>query len=427
MNDNKTQPYTDHYLIDFQEALKIVEQNAEPVATEVIATENSLGRVLAQSLISKVNIPSFDNSAMDGYAVNANDLADASPENPIILKLKGLTAAGESPAVAENIAEDSLNSAWKIMTGAPVPKSYDSIIPVENTALKDNEVSCFSSPVLGAHVRRSGEDFSIGDQLMIEGQIINTNCIMALAALGVSELQVREKISVAVFSTGKELVDDPSAPLLPGQIRNSNKPFILEWFKPLPAEVSDAGTNFDNVEQFEKDLATALENNTKIIITSGAVSMGDFDFIPQTVKKLGGKILFHKCKIKPGKPILFAKFDNGSLFFGLPGNPISAAIGLRFFVGAAVRKLQGLGREKALKAKLADNFTKKPGFGSVVKSHARTDSQGQLISQVLPGQESFKIKPLIDANGWTVMDAGATRMETDELVDFYPSSLTWES
>jgi molybdopterin molybdotransferase len=423
MNDNKNNQYTQNYMIEFAQAKQLVITHTPQIKAEIILAEDSLNRVLAQPIISPVAIPPFNNSAMDGYAVNASDLDSASETNPISLNLIGITAAGD-------FSKEVLNTqgkAWKIMTGAPVPKGFDSVIPVENTSLNNSTVRCISAPELGAHIRMLGEDFVKGDTIATPGRILNTNMISAFAALGIGELSVFEKINIAVFSTGKELVDNATQKLKPGQIRNSNKAFILNWFNGLPVNAFDAGTNFDDIEKFENDLQNQIDQNTHIIISSGAVSMGDFDFIPQTIKKLGGEIIFHKSKIRPGKPILFAKFPNGSLYFGLPGNPISAAIGLRFFVSTAILRLLALNEEKPLAAISSNGLTKKQGFRSILKANASINSEAKFEVTILEGQESFKIQPLLKANGWAVIDETKNNFSRGDLIEFYPSDLNWEN
>ncbi|TQV87524.1 molybdopterin molybdotransferase MoeA [Aliikangiella coralliicola] len=421
MNDNQSNRYTENYLIDFAQAQQLLIEHSSPVDTEIVDINDASGRVLAQSISSPVFVPPFNNSAMDGYAVNSQDLCGADQSNPISLELIGLTAAGDN---IESIT-DTKGKAWKIMTGAPVPEGFDSIIPVENTQLEGNQVVCFSTPKLAAHIRKRGEDFSEGEAITSWGTIINANTVMAFAALGIAKVKVFKKVNVSVFSTGKELVDDPNQSLKPGQIRNSNKPFIFEWFKDLPVEVHDAGTNFDEVEKFVTDLQQELNKGTEIIISSGAVSMGDFDFIPQTIKKLGGEIIFHKSKIRPGKPILFAKFPNGSYYFGLPGNPISSAIGLRFFVSSLLRNILGLPQEKPLTAVVQNGMNKKVGFRVILKAAVNINST-KLETTILEGQESFKIKPLTQANGWAVAPENKETIEKGDIIDFYPTMLYWQ-
>ncbi|WP_444994063.1 molybdopterin molybdotransferase MoeA [Aliikangiella sp. IMCC44359] len=422
MNDNKQKVYTQNYMINFDDAIDLIIKNAQLIDVESVNIDDSLGRVLSQSLNAKAAIPAFNNSAMDGYAVNFSDLSSATPDTPISLELVGLTAAGD----VQSSLGHTQGKAWKIMTGAPVPSGFDAIIPVENTQLNNNSLLCFDSPKKNAHIRKSGEDFTLNEFISDANKVINANMIMALAAQGFGQINVYKKVNIAIFSTGKELVDDPEAPLKEGQIRNSNKPFINNWLKDLPVNIIDAGTNYDNVAKFEQDLSAQLEKGTQIIISSGAVSMGDFDFIPQTIKKLGGEIIFHKVKIKPGKPILFAKFPNGSFYFGLPGNPISAAIGLRFFVTTLIRNLLGLKQEPPLTAISTSDFTKKPGFRSILKAHVQINSQAQLQVRILEGQESFKIKPLIHANGWAIINESDSHLSVDELISFYPNSLYWK-
>lgn len=420
MNDNKDF-YTQNYMLDFDGALQLISEHSTQLDSETIKLADCSGRILAEDIISPISVPTFDNSAMDGYAVNFSDLTTADKKNPVALKLIGLTAAGDSIAKAS----ETNNTAWKIMTGAPLPRGYDSIIPVEDTELSDgnNYVNCFSTPNFGAHVRTSGEDFVKGDIVLKDKQIINANRVMALASLGVAKLKVITKPRIAVFSTGKELVDDPSDELQPGQIYNSNMPFILEYLKHLPVEAYNAGTNYDEVELYQQALQKELDKNTNIVISTGAVSMGDFDFIPQTIIKMGGEIVFHKSKIRPGKPILFAKFPNGTFYFGLPGNPISATIGLRFFVTHLINLLLGMPVEKPLKAKLLNNKTKKRGFKSILKAHAKIDLRANLTAKISQGQESFKIHPMLDANGWVVLSEADESTKIGDLVDFYFSNL----
>jgi len=414
-------------MISFEEALKLISENSSVLESEIISLSESNGRILSEDIISPISVPTFDNSAMDGYAVNAKDLIGATNESPVILKLIGLTAAGDN--ISQAI--DNKMTAWKIMTGAPVPEGYDSVIPVENTTLlgeeNDNQqVRCISSPLKGAHIRSSGEDFLENDIVLTKNQLLNANKIMALASLGIEKIKTVNKPDIAVFSTGKELIDDLSKTLEPGQIYNSNMPYILECLKELPVNAYNAGTNYDDVELYQQALQKELDKNTQIIISTGAVSMGDFDFIPQTIIKMGGEIIFHKSKIRPGKPVLFAKFPNGSFYFGLPGNPISATIGLRFFVTHLIRLMTSMPAEKPLKAKLLNHKTKKKGFAGILKAHSKIDSDASLTVDILSGQESFKIHPLLDANGWVVLSESSESANLDDLVDYYFSTVNYE-
>ncbi len=416
MNDNKT-AYTKNYMVRYTDAINHIDANSRLISIEAVNINQSRNRISAEKIVSGVNIPSFDNSAMDGYAVLANELVGASEATPTELKVAGLSAAGDSV----NITSANQNTAWKIMTGAPVPKNYDSIIPVENTQLKNELVECFSEVRLGAHIRLAGEDFRKGDQITYVNQIINANTIMALASIGLKQISVYKKPKIGVFSTGKELVDDPDMALKPGQIRNSNMPYIINYLQEFPVEVFNAGTNYDDVSLFRKALQKELDNKTDIIISTGAVSMGDFDFIPNTIIKMGGEIIFHKIKLRPGKPILFAKFPNGSFYVGLPGNPISATVGLRLFVSRLIANMLGQPEEVPQKAKLDSTLETKNGLTFVLKAKASIDNNATNRVEVLNGQESFKIHPLLKANGWLLIPDIMDNVKENTVCDFYPS------
>jgi molybdopterin molybdotransferase len=420
MNDNEGN-YTKNYMVTFQEALDLIAKNTDLLDSEKAPYEECFGRVLVSDIKAPYSIPSFNNSAMDGYAVRAIDLVNASQTSPKELTIKSLSAAGDLIDKKSNAQSSLENSACKIMTGAAVPDGYDSIIPVENTSLKGEQVSCFSSPLKGAHIRKIGQDFEQGIVIAKQSDTVNENHIMAFAALGLAEVEVYKRPNIALFSTGKELIDDANIELKPGQIRNSNKPYLLSYLKNKPVNVFNAGTNLDQVDDFEKSLSKQLESNTNIIISTGAVSMGDFDFIPSTIQKLGGDIIFHKTKIRPGKPILFAKFPNGTIYFGLPGNPISANIGLRFFVMHCLRKMLSLNTEQPVKAKLNHSHSKKHSFVGFQKANAYIDKKGIHKVNILDGQESFKIQPLLNANGWAVLYEDKHSWEKSDVIDFYPS------
>ncbi len=424
MNDNSLN-YTKHYMINFSRAIDLISENTPCLPSELITIKQASGRILTDNVISPISVPSFNNSAMDGYAVNFESLKKANKDNPIDLQLIGLTAAGDSTANPLSKIKSKSISAWKIMTGAPIPNGYDSVIPIENTKIiesqNNTQVRCFSSVNQAAHVRRCGEDFVEGQQILTKHQQINANRIMALASLGVAKVSVVKQPSIAVFSTGKELVDEPEIKLRSGQIYNSNMPYILDYLNQLPVKAYNAGTNYDDIDNYKIALQKELDKNTNIIISTGAVSMGDFDFIPQTIIQMGGEIIFHKSKIRPGKPILFATFPNGSFYFGLPGNPISAAIGLRFFVSHCINLLLGLPKESPVKAKLMSDRKKKLGFKNILKAYAKVDKKACMIAEISNGQESFKIQPLIDSNGWVILDEEHQQVSQDTLVDFYPS------
>ncbi len=324
----------------------------------------------------------------------------------------GSTVAGDNPS-------KGTKGAWEIMTGAPVPQNYDAVVKIEDISVSDG-FAAFSSPIeIHNNIRDAGEDFKPNELVIGSGTNISSSHIMALATIGESNISVANKPKIIVFSTGKEIIDDANTKLLPGQIRNSNSPYLISALNEMSLSPTYGGTIFDDPEIFEDKISQALLDND-IIISTGAVSMGKHDFIPDSLRNLGAKILFHKVYIRPGKPILYAKLPNGTHYFGLPGNPISAAVGLRFFVVPLLTHLQGLAPEQAIKAKLLTPLSKKKPFRFFCKAFASVNNHGQLELKILKGQQSFKIHPLLEANCWASFAPDKADFELGELIDIYP-------
>jgi len=407
-------------MINYKQALEIIAKHAKPLEKIEVNISNALGRVCAADITSPEIVPQFNNSAMDGFAVNSTILKQASEGNSIALKVVGSTAAGDSP-------EKGGEGAWEIMTGAPVPLGYDAVVKIEDTKTikkdiegRPQEISINISASPKQNIRDAGEDFQIGDAILKSGDIITPEHIMALASLGIANISVQQKPSVAVVSTGKELVDDIATPLKSGQIRNSNAPYLLSALSEVNVSASYEGTIHDEPEIFEDSIMELLKGATNIIISTGAVSMGRYDFIPDSLKKLGAEILFHKVAIRPGKPVLFAKFPNGKFYFGLPGNPISAAVGLRFFTYPLIRHLQNLEAESPINARLLMPAKKKQGLRFFRKAHLSVAVGGKLQLEILNGQESFKIHPMLQANCWAEFTEEQTGYEVGEPINIYP-------
>jgi molybdopterin molybdotransferase len=411
----KMHPRKESIMITYQEALEKISSSVTEIESESISISDSLGMVVVEDIISAENSPPFKNSAMDGFAVKTSTLSGTT-----IFDVVGSTVAGDLPDAGKN-------GAWEIMTGAPVPDGYDAVIKIEDVEIlernNDDRPSKISTKVIAEpnqNIREAGEDFKSGDLVLNAGDTITPYHIMALASLGITEIKTTVKPTISIISTGKELVDDLSATLIAGQIRNSNAPYLQAELSSMGIKHSYAGTIHDDPELFEEMLVKLLESNTNIIISTGAVSMGRHDFIPDSLKKLGAEIIFHKVAIRPGKPILFAKFPNGKFYFGLPGNPISAAIGLRFFVYPLICKLQNLKTRKPLIAKLSETTKKKTGFLFFRKALAYSDETGQLHVDILQGQESFKINPLLTANCWAILPADSSSVAAGSNIDIIP-------
>ncbi|MFC4761960.1 molybdopterin molybdotransferase MoeA [Dyella koreensis] len=399
-----------HDLLDPAGAQRIILDACSQGQRERCHSSAALGRILALSVVSTSALPPFDNSAMDGYALGGGtEPLPAGSEWPI----EGEQAAGD--------AARSAHGAWEIMTGARVPGGLDRVIPVEQAERLEAplRVRLLADLTAGQNVRFAGSDVAVGETVLAAGNLLAPHHLMLLAALGVASVDVASRPRVAVLCTGRELVDDPAMPLASGQIRNSNGPFLAARIPRAGAELVHAETVSDDVDAFLAAVERARVAGARIVVSTGAVSMGRYDFVPAALERLGAEVLFHKIAIRPGKPLLFARLPDGTLFFGLPGNPIAVAVGLRFFVEPALRTMLGLPRERPWQVPLAASFTKKPRLHFYLKSRVEVNAQGQLAATALTGQESYRIRPLAEANAWVGIPIDATTLPAGTLVDTY--------
>lgn len=403
-------------MISYANAFEHILQACQPLPSECVPLARAVGRVLAQDVHSDADLPPFDNSAMDGFALAGGRIALAAGDE---FTVAGSHAAGDGLAT---YPED----ACEIMTGASLPEGLDSVVPVEQVRVLQRDgdgrplrirLEADVSP--GAHVRRRGQDVAVGDHIAFAGTRLTPAGHMLLAALGVATLAVRPQVPAALFTTGRELVDDPSQPLSPGQIRNSNGPYLADRLDEAGACVVHRETVGDDAGAFTAALERGLAAGAQIVLSTGAVSMGRHDFVPDALRALGATIVFHKVAIRPGKPLLFARLPGGQLYFGLPGNPVSSAVGMRFFVEPALRALLGEPTERPLLLPLAADVRKKPGLRFLLKARVAVDEGGRLHVQVMPGQESFRIKPLLTSNAWAALDAEADTLPAGTLVQVF--------
>lgn len=398
-------------LLDAQKALDIIRATAPRLPAESCALADALGRILREDVVSPAALPPFDNSAMDGFALGGTDTSVAAGT---VLPIEGSQAAGDPAAQAGQ-------GAWEIMTGARMPANLDRVIPVEQTERLDDppRVRLLTDTPPQNNVRRAGTDIARDDIAVRRNSVLESRHLMLLAAVGVAEVSVARRPRVAVLNTGQELVDDPAVPLQSGQIRNSNGPYLCARLSLAGAELVHVQTVGDDRNDFEVALQQARQAGADIVISSGAVSMGARDFVPRALAESGGEILFHKLAIRPGKPLLFARFDDGTLFFGLPGNPIATAVGQRFFVEAALRQMLGLAPEQPWRVPLESEYTQGRPLRFHLKSRLKRDERGGLLAVVLDGQQSYRIRPFAEANAWVVTSPDTTRLAPGALVDVY--------
>lgn len=401
-------------MISYEDAKNIVIKagQARGCKTETLAVQELVGRVCAKDIKAPINIQPFDNSAMDGFAVRLGDLE----ENGGALKKAGLIAAGDG--VLEEAVE--AGTCVEIMTGAPTPPGAEAVVPVELVEIDGDDVRFQARPKMGANIRRAGEDFQKGMEVLSAGQSIHPQHIMPLAALGIDKVEVFKKPRAVFLATGDELVDDLSQDLKPGQIYNSNRPYGVAALEVMGIECLIAPSVPDDPDQFETLLNDLVLQDIDFIISSGAVSAGKFDFVRQGLEQAGADILFHKVKIKPGKPNLFARLPNGTLYFGLPGNPVATTAGLRFFVQPCMRAMMGMTEEKPISAKAMTPFKKREGLRMFLKARAESWEDGLLTVDLLDGQESFRVSPFLNMNCWAVAKDEVREIKAGDLIDLYP-------
>ncbi len=404
-------------MIPVAEAQEIVRAHCRRGSVERVPLARAIGRTLAVDVFSPVDLPPFDNSAMDGFALRCGDGTFRAGDE--------LAVCGEQ-AAGDGAARSDAEGAWEIMTGASLPAGLDTIVPIEQVDLLecDNQgrprrIRLKETVVAGAHVRRAGEDVARSALALPAGTRIKAQHVLLLAGLGVAEVPLMQRPRVAVIATGRELVDDPGQPLLPGQIRNSNAPFLSARLHAAGADVVHVETVSDDADQFARALSRAIAAGANTILSTGAVSMGRYDFVPVALRALGAEILFHKVRMRPGKPLLCARLAQGQLYFGLPGNPVSSAVGLRFFVEAALRIALGLAPERAWRLPLQHAVEKRSGFRFHQKARWQLSASGVLGVQLLEGQQSFKTQPLSEADVWAVLAEDAEHLAVGTLVDVY--------
>lgn len=303
-----------------------------------------------------------------------------------------------------------------------MPSGCDTVIPVENVKRDKEKALFYNASVKGDNVRRAGEDFAAGDVILQKDQMLNGHHILMLATLGIGKVEVVKKPKVAVLSTGLEVVDDLDVKLGDGQIYNSTGPFLRRILPSIGAEAVSCGTVADEPEKFRQKLSCMIGNGVDLIVTTGAVSAGAYDFIRTELERAGAEILFHKVKIRPGKPVLFAKFpDGGPLYIGLPGNPVATAAGVRFFVYPLLRAMMGRTQEKPHKAVLKNDYRKKKSdFRFFLRAVTAVNDKAVLEVEIAAKQQSFMVSPFTGANVWAVAPEGTEALKAGDVVDVYP-------
>jgi len=410
-------------MISYEQSKKILKKAKIKIKDESVISVNSLNRVTSSNVYSKINYPTSDNAAFDGFAVNSSDTKKISKKLPKEFKIIGSIAAGSKPFKKKIKKFDAV----EIMTGGVLPKGFDTIIPIEQIIFypnktKKNSILISKKISKNNHVRFKGSDYKKNELVIKKSTIIHPNHILALKTLGIKNIKVKKKINILFFSTGNEISNKDS--ISDWQVRNSNAYYIRSLNNNFLFNFKDGGILRDTHEKVFKDkIKKMLSSNTDIIITSGAVSAGKFDFVPSVIKTFKLSNYFKSVAIRPGKPVLFAKIEGKQkIIFGLPGNPMSSAACFRFFVYPYISNILKINVEKPIKAILKNNFIKKKEFTRFAKSKLNITNNGKIEVEILKGQESFRIKSFIKSNIWTLLPAGKSKFQKGEIVDcFFPN------
>ena len=351
---------------------------------------------------------------MDGFALPSRLTAAATPKTPVRLPVAAMLTAGDAPAEAPS------GAAVEIMTGAPVPRGCDAVVRLEDVERLDGgrAIALREPASPGDFVRRRGADFAAGSTILSEGDRIEPKHLLALAALGFARVPVRIRPRVALVATGRELVDVGQKPE-PGQIRNSTRPYLEAMLEQRGCQIVSSSLVGDEPAAFRARLESLLDDDLDLIVTTGAVSMGARDYVPAQVEALAGEILFHKTATRPGKPVLAARLGHGPLLLGLPGNPVSTAAALRFFVEPVLRFLLAQPDETPIRARLSERVEKPRGLRCFFKAKLELSPEG-VRARCLSGQASFQIMPLLEADAWAVLPEDSDALEAGTIVEAYP-------
>ena len=401
-------------LLSVDEARERLLSQLKPVGTEKVPLTACNGRVLARDITAAEDLPLFDNSSMDGFAIQAADTANAAPASRVTLSVVADIPAGSTPTIS--LAH---KQAARIMTGAPMPAGADAVIPVEDTDFNDRSpgipaprtISIEKIVKHGDNVRRRGTDVRAGDIVLKQGQVLRPQDIGLLAMLGFPELDVYKMPLVALLSSGDELLE-AGAPLESGKIRDSNSYMLASLIESAGAEVLRLGIARDTRASVQGLIEQAVLLDADLILSSAGVSVGAFDFVKDVVES-NGSLNFWRVNMRPGKPLAFGEYREIP-FVGLPGNPVSAFVGFEVFVRGAIGRLGGVSDGDRSQSRAEPGRSVRVRCVEEILSDGREsylravvhEEDGQLVAKLTGHQGSGNLLSLVQANALLIIPAG---------------------
>ncbi|PKX88657.1 molybdopterin molybdotransferase MoeA [Aspergillus novofumigatus IBT 16806] len=436
--------------IHYPEALQLIQAEAQRHRDAFVADGDHVpisqarNRIARETVTSQISTPKFDTSAMDGYALSSSATQDATIDQPVIFEVKGSIAAGDEPLL---IAADEQSGRLSAVTGDELDccvRNEDVAVTVDETSNR-RYIRVFKPAKARQNRRLAGSDFKKSDILVDAGEVVHPGHILSLASVGITEIAVIRKPRVAVMSTGSELLPPglDQSPL--HRISDANGPYLSATLESWGASVDFLGIVHDHAESLEHALSSILRKKEyDVIITSGAVSAGRCDLIPEVIRRLNARVVFHKVAMRPGHPVLFARipdssstdghFGRATAFFGLPGNPVASAACLRFLVLPYLKYLQLQPPDDPSHAYLLppddveSSTTKEPpvvstfrGDMDVFRPALVRGSSGHVQVKLIQDHSPGKIKPFLHSNCWIHIHQGVCELNAGDIVDIYPS------
>ena len=392
--------------VTVEEALELIYTNIKHKSLKIIPIEEALGTILAEDIIATHNLPPYDNSAMDGYAVKIAD----SGKN---VKVSHTIFAGD-----DSKEELTASNGIKIMTGARIPMGTQCIVPIEDTTPCFDGVTLPKNLIISKHIRLSGEDIKKGDKLLYRGDKLSAHKITLLASQGISHIKVHKRPKVALFASGNELkmhFEQVEA----HQLYNTNTPTLLARAQELGCEVDFIGTSIDTLDDIRMHIKSALDSD--LIITSGGVSVGDADFTKEAFSAFSCETLFDKIEIKPGKPTTFGKIGD-TLVLNLPGNPLAAALNFELFGQSIILALSG-NRSRFLNtidAKMKDDYKLRAGRRTLVPGYF-DGTYFEVCDHFAPGM----VSPLANSNAYIMISEECGFLEAEASVKIIPTEFSF--